>query len=84
MLVLLGPGRLAVLERWLPYRGRLQCFSAMLVLLGPGRLAVLERWLPYTVTTIDRSHCSSDGPLYKIRAAEEVDLRSRIESNCQE
>ena len=57
----------------------------MLVLFGAREgLAVLERWLPYTVTTIDRSHCSSDGPLYKIRAAEEVDLRSRIESNCQE
>ena len=30
----LGPGRWLLLERWLPYRGRLQCFSAMLVLFG--------------------------------------------------
>ena len=30
----MGPGRLAVLETWPHYRGRLQCFSAMLMLVG--------------------------------------------------
>ena len=54
----MGQSYLAITERWLDYRGRLQCFSAMLVLFGSGRLAVLERWLPCTVTILDRFHCS--------------------------
>ena len=40
--VLLGQIQLVLIDRWLLYRGRLQCFSAMLVLFQPGRLAVLE------------------------------------------
>ena len=48
---------LAFIERWLHYRGRLHCFSAMLVLLEAREAGCLERWLPYAVTLIDRSHC---------------------------
>ena len=40
----LGSGRLAVLERWLFYRGKTAMFEQYL---GSGRLAVLERWLFY-------------------------------------
>ena len=43
VLVLFGAmqGRSAALERWLHYRGRLQCFSAMFVLFG----TMLGGWL---------------------------------------
>ena len=51
-----GKSYLALTERWLHYRGRLQCFSAMLVLFGVREAGCSERWLPYTVTIIDRFH----------------------------
>ena len=35
-------------ERWLLYRGRLHCFSAMLVLFGSARLWVREVALSYS------------------------------------
>ena len=48
-----GPVVFGFIERWLHYRGGLQCFSAML-----GRLAVLETWVLYTVPIMSRFHCT--------------------------
>ena len=65
-----GPVMLAFIERWLHYRGRLQCV-VLVSAIWPGRMAVLERWL--------YSDHYRELPLYSAVAVGLLDLSRRGE-----